>query len=287
MKKSTSVIIAFVLLVSYSCRGKIDYVKEGDAIKAVLEEETAAYYASDFQRWSAVHVQDSTDTRISSSKSGIRLFTGWETIAATQKAGIETKRDPVKEVKKIHRMKIYGESAWVVYDNIYLDSDGNPYFKQVVTNILEKQKGSWKIVLRNFIGATSYYQADNNILLSLSYIKSIGKNPDDLSAYVGDNLKATWNRDLGYRGFVSGVLTNWQNTVPAGELKILEQDDNHCIFTASQMFPALKNAPQFNVTYDEYLALYSIAFRRIADYMGSVYTQETTPEGVKITVTRK
>jgi hypothetical protein len=46
-------------------------------------------------------------------------------------------------------------------------------------------------------------------------------------------------------------VSNWRSVVPKRELTILEQDDNHIIFNANNIFPALKNVAQFNVTYDE------------------------------------
>jgi hypothetical protein len=76
--------------------------------------------------------------------------------------------------------------------------------------------------------------------------------------------------------------------MPRGGLKIVAQDSSHIIFSANKMFLGLKkNSPQFNVTYDEYLTFYRIVFEKIADYLGAIYKQETTPEGVLVTITKK
>ena len=68
MKKAILILISFLLLVNYSCKKKIDFEKEKEAILAVSEEEAAGTYGSDFERWSATYVQDSTKIRILASK---------------------------------------------------------------------------------------------------------------------------------------------------------------------------------------------------------------------------
>jgi hypothetical protein len=122
---------------------------------------------------------------------------------------------------------------------------------------------------------------------SINYVKSIGKSVEDLASFTGDQYKSGWNKTEGYNGFVSGVLYYWRVFVPIGELKILEQDNNHVVFSANKMLTQLKNSPQFNVTYEDYLTFYRITFEKIADYMDVIYKQETTPDGVLVTVTKK
>jgi hypothetical protein len=287
MKKSVTALFVFFLVVNYSCMDKIDYGKEKTAIMAVMEEETASYYASDFERWSATYFEDSTAIRMSSSKSGYNLTSGWELISSNMKQTILNKREPVKEVKNYIRFKIYEESAWVVFDNIYINNKGESTGNQLTTCFLEKQEGTWKIVLRSIVVGTSYYQADMFLLMSISYAKSLGKNVEDLSSFMGDNVKTSWNQATGFTGLVNGMLSNWRAISPKGELKIKEQDDNHVVFIVNRMFPALKNAPQYNVTYDDYLLSYRVACEKISDYMGGIYSQETTPDGVLITISKK
>jgi hypothetical protein len=287
MKRAFLVLVTFFLIVNYSCEEKIDIEKEKEAIKAVIEEESASYYASNFERWSATHLQDSTAIRISASKSGTGFSSGWETISSNMKQTILNKRELVKEVKNFHRIKIYGESAWAVYDNVYLNNKGESTGKQLVTNFFEKHDGTWKIVLRDVITVTGYYQADNFIINSINYAKSLGKNVEDIASFTGDQFKTSWNRANGYNGFATGMLSNWRLVVPTGELKILEQDDNHIVFSANKLFPNLINGPQFNVTYEDYLTFYRVVSEKVAEYMGAVYKQETTPEGVLITINKK
>lgn len=69
---------------------------------------------------------------------------------------------------------------------------------------------------------------------------------------------------------------------------MVEQDENHYIFTVRNTLPDLKSAGMINnVTYDDYLTYYRMIYEKGADYMGTGYKQETTPDGVKITLTKK
>jgi hypothetical protein len=287
MKRLVTALFVFFLVVNYSCMDKIDYEKEKAAIIAVMEEETASYYASDFERWSATYLEDSTAIRMGSSKSGYSFTSGWESISANMKQTILNKREPVKEVKNYKRIKVYEESAWVVFDNIYVNSNGEATGNQLTTCFLEKHDDTWKIVFRNVVVGTTYYQADIFLVMAISYAKSIGKNVEDIAGFIGDNVKSSWNQATGFNGLVNGMLSNWRAVAPKGELKIMEQDDNHIVFIVNKMFPALKNAPQYNVSYDEYLLSYRVACERISDYMGGIYKQETTPDGLLITISKK
>jgi hypothetical protein len=287
MKKTISVLIAFLLMVNYSCKEKIDVEKEKEAILAVMEEEKDSYWASDFERWSATYLQDSTAMRMGSSRNGFSLISGWDSISSNIKPDVVRKKEVPKEVKTPIRIKIYKESAWVVYDTERFNNKGESVLKQIETFFYEKHDGKWKIILRDLAGVTSYYQADINLINSINYAKSLGKSVEDFASFTGDQFKTSWNIASGFNGFVNGILSNWRPIVPMGELKIQERDDNHIIFSASKMFTGLKTGPQYNVTYDDYLTFYRVACEKIADYMGAIYKQETTQDGILVTISKK
>jgi len=288
MKKAILIIITFLLIVNYSCEQKIDVEKEKEAIIALIEEETASYYASDFERWSATYIQDSTNIGMNALKSGFSFNSGWESVSSNAKSYIVGEKEAWKEVKTPIRIKVYEESAWIVFDTEPFNNNGESEGKQLVACFLEKDDGSWKIVYRNVIGAYSYYQADNFLINSINYAKSLGKSVEDFGGFTGDQYKTGWNKEAGYDGFVNGALNNWRSVVPEGELNILEQDDSHVVFSANNMLTGLKSSgPQFNVTYDDYLTFYRVAYEKIADYLGAIYTQETTQDGVVVTITKK
>jgi hypothetical protein len=288
MKKVILVFIASLLMINYSCKEKIDAEKEKKVILTVIEEETASYYASDFARWSATYLNDSTNIAMFEYKSGYNIYSGWESLSSMMKPTIMGKKEAQKEVKTPIQIKIYGESAWVVYDNESFNNKGESTGKATATNFLEKHDGKWKIVYRNVIQDDSYYQADYFVINSINYAKSIGKKVEDIASFTGDQFKTGWNKSAGYSGFVNGTLDNWRSVIPRGGIKIMEQDSSHIIFSANKMFPELKkNGSQFNVTYDEYLAFYRIVFEKFADYLGAIYKQETKPDGVLVTITKK
>ena len=288
MKNLFWTLFALILLAGTSCQEKIDIEKEKEAIIALIEEETASYYASDFERWSATYIQDSTNTGMNASKSGFSFNSGWESVSSNAKSYIVGEKEEQKEVKTPIRIKIYGESAWIVFDNEVFNNKGESVGKMMVTNFLEKDDGSWKIVYRNVIGAYSYYQADIFVINSINYAKSLGKNVEDIAGFTGDQFKTGWNKEAGYDGFVNGTLNNWRSIVPKGELKILEQDDSLIVFSANNMLTGLKSSgPQFNVTYDELLTFFRVAHEKIANYLGAIYTQKTTQDGVVVTISKK
>jgi len=287
MKKTFTVLVALLLIVNYSCKEKIDYEAEKEAIMAVAEEETAAYYANDFERWGAVHVQDSTLIMLGSSKTGFNVVNGWESYSSNMKPSFEGEKGVNREVKTPLIVKIYGESAWVVIDNKNLNEEGELINEFIAANFLEKHDGKWKIVYRNRLNSNTYTQADNYILNSIGYAKSLGKSVEDIASFTGDQFKTGWNQAAGYNGFVNGMLNNWRIMVPQGELNVQERDDNHIIFSADNMLAGLKANPQFNVTYDDYLLFMKVICEKIGDYMGATYHQETTSDGILVTITKK
>jgi hypothetical protein len=130
----------------------------------------------------------------------------------------------------------------------------------------------------------SYFQADFFILNSISYAKSLGKSVEDMAAFSGNQFKTGWNLE----GFINGVFINWNNWTPPGNFAVLEMDDKHVRFKADHLFSQLRNnGPVFNVTYDDYLTFTRIVFEIIADHVGAVYSQTTTPDGVIVNVTKK
>jgi hypothetical protein len=201
------------------------------------------------------------------------------------KSIIVDKKDLQKEVKTPLRIKVYGESAWIVFDNETFNNKGESIGKNTVIQFLEKHDGKWKIAFRNVIQDDSYYQPDFFVLNSISYAKSLGKKVEDIASLMGDQIKTGWTG--GYNGLVNGMLYNWGVLVQKRDLKIIEQDSNHIVFNVNKLFTGLKTAPQYNVTYNDYLTMYNVACQKIADYMGATYKQEATPDGVRVTISKK
>lgn len=310
MKNYLSILIVILMPLGVLCQGKIDVEKEKAAIIALIEEETASYYASDFDRWAATQVQDETNTLMGAWNTGFSYNVGWDSISAGMKPNITEKRETLKEVKSNYKIKVYNGSAWVIFENEVFSKTGESIDKFIATVFLEKKDNKWKSVYRNRIEVSSYYspntpegfpnvpvadryfmmvgQTNSFILNSINYAKSMGKTVEDIANFTGDQFKTGWNKADGYNGFVNGVKYSWVSFIPNGELKILEQDDNHFKFSAKDIFPYLKNnSPQLNVTYDEYLTFIKIVDEKIAEYMGAEYTQKEDNDEIIVTIKKK
>jgi len=292
------------------CQGKVDIEKEKAAIIAVIEEETASYYASDFDRWAANQVQDETNILTEAWNSGFSYITGWDSISTIMKPGIIKKKETQKEVKSNYKIKVYNGSAWVIFDNEIFSKTGESTYKFIATVFLEKKDNKWKSVYRNRIEVSTYYspntaegfpnvpvadrylnmvgQINIFIINSINYAKSIGKTVEEIANFTGDQFKTSWNKANGYNGFINGVKYNWISFAPDGKFKILEQDDNHFKFSVNDVFPYLKNnSPLYNVTYDEYLTFLKIVHEKIAEYMGAEYTQKVENGEIEVTIKKK
>lgn len=158
MKKYVLTLFALILLAGTSCQEKIDIEKEKAAIIAVIEEETNAYYDNDFDRLAATYVQDETNIDLRAGKSGYGYGVGWEEIGSAFKEAIENSPEPdgSKEVKTNYKIKVYKESAWAVFDNEVLNSEGESIGKNVHVEFLEKVNGEWKIVYMSIVFTSTY-----------------------------------------------------------------------------------------------------------------------------------
>ncbi|MCA1759950.1 MAG: tetratricopeptide repeat protein, partial [Bacteroidales bacterium] len=257
---------------------------EKEAIMKVIEEETAAYYANDIKRWAKTYLQDSTNVLISANNTGYNFNTGWDKIFINFQPIFTSEKGENREVKTPVRIKIYDNVAWVVYNNQEISENNQLMNEFIGTNILEKKEDDWKIVYRNNIWTFSYSQPDMFAINSINYAKSLGKSVDEIGRFTGEQFKTGWN----YENLFTRVLNNWQIWATTDNLNILEQDENHLKFTANKVFTNLKiNGPVFNVSYDEYLTFISRIFEVIAEQAGAVYAQETTPNGVLVSITKK
>lgn len=280
------VTLLFLLLAGLTIKDKLDEQSEKKAIMALMEEETAAYYASDYDRWTATYVNDTTGCFVSSGRGGYG-FAGGKSGLIQMKPYIIAKKPLTKEIKTPERIKIYDNTAWVLFKNSPQNEKGEPVNTALVTCFVEKQDGKWKIAYRNVLDENSYLQADQFALMNISYAKSMGKTAEDAGKFTGDMFKTAWNTLEGFTPVAQTMYNNWNSSVRPENARILEQDDNHMVFTIDKLFPDLKQASIFNVSYDDYLTYLNSACQTISESKGINYKQENTPSGVKITMNRK
>ncbi|MNF26965.1 hypothetical protein D3C85_309270 [compost metagenome] len=116
--------------------------KEEDAIKKVLEKESATWRARDSKGHTECwHVQPYSRILVSTTKG--------ETFDVPPMAMIDTKPENMGNggfsVNTNYKMSITGNSAWVSHDEESTAQDGKKTFSYEI-RLLEKIKGQWKIV---------------------------------------------------------------------------------------------------------------------------------------------
>jgi len=165
MKKYVLTLFALILLAGTSCQEQIDIEKEKEVIKAVIEEETNAYYDRDFDRLAATYVQDETNIRLGAGKNGYGYYDGWEEIGSAFKEWIEediSNIENIKYGKTNYKIKVYNNSAWAVFDDKAMyDVEGEHIeITQKGVRFLEKVDGEWKIVFLSYVNISSYEEEE-------------------------------------------------------------------------------------------------------------------------------
>ena len=158
MKKFIWTLLSIILLTGTSCQEKIDIEKEKEAIIKVLHESEDSFAALDMQNLSALHIQDESETRLA----GTERYQGWNEIEALLKSYIEqNKKEPFGENfrnnKENIRLKVTGNTAWAICDNIWKweDTNGEPGgFQNIHISFLEKIDGEWKFSFEAYVAST-------------------------------------------------------------------------------------------------------------------------------------
>jgi len=154
MKKFTLIFSAVCILSNAVCQDKGNVKKENDAIVKVLLEEGKLFSENDLDGVMALYITDMTTTNYD----GVKVYSGWNDIKALYDSYIEleNKANPVENYindKKNVIIKVTGDNAWVICDNIWKwDLDGHSYSntnKQIA--FLEKIDGKWKFAFNSYI----------------------------------------------------------------------------------------------------------------------------------------
>ena len=155
MKATLIVFISLILFSGLSCKSRMDTEKEMAAIIAVIEEETDAFYARDFDRMSAAHVRDETEIRIDVGRYGHTISRGWGDVSLKDFFSENPEPSTNYEKKTNYQIKVYPGSAWAVYDNDAYSSEGQFLDKSVHIQFLEKVDGRWKIAHMSIMNISS------------------------------------------------------------------------------------------------------------------------------------
>ena len=130
------------------------------------------------------------------------------------------------------------------------------------------------------------WQCNNAYILLVSHAKSVGKSVEETGSFVGDMVKATWNKEIGFDGFVNNILYIWVTYNAGGTIEIMEQSGSKIIFRVKDFHPAAA-LPLYNVSYKEYLQFLESYLSKLAEHMSSTYIQKDTKEGLIVTIAKK
>ena len=166
MRYTILMVLAIIALSFMGCEQPIDYDKERAAIIEVINGETDAYLARDFDAVVATHVQDSLNMRLTAGADNYVFLEGWEEVGK-HLMGDETEDDlspnlNITVEKTNYRMKIYPNSAFVVCDqkwSVRFDDDVTD-INSIQVRFMEKIEGDWKISFVSWIGTSGYKEIE-------------------------------------------------------------------------------------------------------------------------------
>ena len=146
MKKGFA-LIAVSLLAFSACQEKIDFDTEMKTIINVIEGETDAYIAEDFDNFASSYVQDETTIWWGAGQTTYWRIDGWSKLGKHFEKDFQDETDPVpyKVEKSNYKIKVYPKSAWVMFDEAMIDGGGEIIWEGFGVRFLEKVDGHWKI----------------------------------------------------------------------------------------------------------------------------------------------
>ncbi len=159
----TILFILVIAAVSFTgCEKPFDIEKERTAIIAVINLETDAYLARDFETCCATHVHDSLNMRLTAGPDSYVFLQGWEEVGK-HLSGDETEDDLSSNLnitveKSNFRMRLYPNSAFVVCDQLWTSKfdDDVTEISSIQVRFMEKIEGEWKISFVSWVGTKGY-----------------------------------------------------------------------------------------------------------------------------------
>jgi hypothetical protein len=121
-----------------------------DAIKALIEKETTAFFEIDYNTWSSSWSQTPYAFWSFADTTDVNSFSGWENINAGFTEYFQTAKPSKAKIERTwHDIKVFGNGAYARFTQRVHDNTLRP--PQAEVRVLEKIKGAWKIVCVNVI----------------------------------------------------------------------------------------------------------------------------------------
>jgi tetratricopeptide (TPR) repeat protein len=240
MKKVIYVFFAIILLTVTSCKQKIDVTKEKEAVLKVLHEEGDAFAVNDLNRIFAIHIQDSTATRLEIEK----IYAGWDEIKKLYENYIKENstnsswKNP-KNLKENIIIKVVGNSAWVICDNIWKwDYQGKAQESgNIQIAFFEKVNNEWKFSFNGFAlkpetNTETQLNSLGYTLLGKGQIKdaitifkvNVDENPLSSNAYdsYAEALMKDGQNELAIKNYKRSIELDSTNFNAKSQIKIIE-----------------------------------------------------------------
>ena len=155
MKLKLSLLIILSALFVCGCQQvpdaePVDLEAEKEAILKVIQVESEFARDGKFEEFVELYVQDEYNTRVIMRPDTMWLITGWENLYEEMsyiKDREPVENNPVSVLKENPVIKVTGNSAWIVCDNIWKGTyEGREiYSESVQVTFLEKIDGKWKV----------------------------------------------------------------------------------------------------------------------------------------------
>jgi len=149
MKKLLFALVAFSLLAGVCCQDESGIEKDKKAIKAVIEEEKAAYYEQDLSRLDDSWIQEPSSRKLFLSPHGITELEGWPKIHQNNVEATEIRWNEPMEPARFsnYTINVYGNTALVLLDsnhNIKNQDEASTLKMRRILHLV-KIDGEWKI----------------------------------------------------------------------------------------------------------------------------------------------
>ena len=150
--KKLILIATIIFLAGTSCQEKIDIEKEKEAIKAVIEQESKAYFNQDYVAMGETIVKEPSSVKMYMTQKGQFRYEGWDKINAQNQ--IETSdttwnRKLFKGRFLNYKIDVMDNSAWVLCDKHWegINKGESMTMDQSRIYVLKKVDNKWKIAL--------------------------------------------------------------------------------------------------------------------------------------------
>ncbi len=153
MKKLISTIIVWSFLALVGENVKAQSGKDKEAIKAVIELETASFLNLDYKTWSSVWLKVPYAYWSYSDSSGTSYVEGWENLNKTYRDYFKNAKPSKAAVtNEWIEIRVYENGAYVHFVQKVIDEIDRDETSQI--RILEKVDGKWKVI---YVGAIAIY----------------------------------------------------------------------------------------------------------------------------------